>query len=175
MVSPLSMIGNVGSVVTDETVTLKDHSIHAFQCLLTFEDLPQWMLGDPYIRRGYRKQATSLTACYGSLFYLHNESVNIWSHLLAGIFFLSLLLTADYSIFHTVPDISVSDSVAVQVYLAGATGCLFLSVSIGSNFELHDGSQMDSDIRLGFLPLYHKSLPRNIPSLSKTGLLGYRS
>ncbi|MCJ1377039.1 hypothetical protein MMC17_000129 [Xylographa soralifera] len=127
MASPLSMIENVGSVVTNETKKLQYQSKQAIQRLLTFEDLPAWMQGDPYIRRGYRKQLNSLTECYESLFYLHNESVNIWSHLVAGIFFFALLLTADYTIFHTVPEISVSDAVAVQTYLAGATGCLFLS------------------------------------------------
>ncbi|MCJ1288725.1 hypothetical protein MMC34_000254 [Xylographa carneopallida] len=127
MASPLGMIENVGSAVVDETTKLKDQSKQAIQSLLTFEDLPEWMQGDPYIRGGYRKQLNSLTECFESLFYLHNESVNIWSHLLGGVFFFALLLTADYSIFHTVPEIALSDAVAVQFYLAGATGCLFLS------------------------------------------------
>ena len=159
MASPFSMIENVGSVVVDETTKLKDHGKQAIRSLLAFEDLPEWMQGDPYIRRGYRKQLDSLTECYESLFYLHNESVNIWSHLLAGVFFFALLLTADYSIFHAVPEIAVSDAVAVQLYLAGATGCLFLSVRIVSVFELPDSSHAASDICPGFLPLYHKSLP----------------
>ncbi|MCJ1405416.1 hypothetical protein MMC11_008644 [Xylographa trunciseda] len=141
MASPLSMIENVGSRVTDEANSLKDQSKQALQSLLTFEDLPEWMRGDPYIRRGYRKQLNSLKECYESLFYLHNESVNIWSHLLAGICFFALLLTADYSIFQSVPEISISDAIAVQFYLAGATGCLFLSVSIDTVFELRDTSQ----------------------------------
>ncbi|MCJ1431235.1 hypothetical protein MMC27_000586 [Xylographa pallens] len=160
MASPLSMIENVGSVVTDETIKLKDQSIHAIQSLLSFEDLPQWMQGDPYIRRGYRKQASSLTECYGSLFYLHNESVNIWSHLLAGVFFFALLLTADYSIFRTVPKISVSDAVAVQVYLAGATGCLFLSAFY------HCTTSHSHEISRRYLKLDYLGIVLNITSTS---------
>ena len=175
MASPLGMIENVGSAVVDETTKLKDQSKQAIQSLLTFEDLPEWMQGDPYIRGGYRKQLNSLTECFESLFYLHNESVNIWSHLLGGVFFFALLLTADYSIFHTVPEIALSDAVAVQFYLAGATGCLFLSVSIVPVFELRDSSHAASNLLLGFLPLHHKSLPRSLPSLSETGLLGHCS
>ena len=123
-----SVIEDVGSLVADDAKYLKQQTTEALRSLLIFEDLPEWMQGDPYIRRGYRKQLNSLRECYKSLFYFHNESVNIWSHLLAGVFFFAVLLTTDYSIFYSVPEISVPDAAAVQFYLAGATGCLFLSV-----------------------------------------------
>ncbi len=113
----------------DSTVQLKDQTIEAFRRVVCFDDLPEWMQIDPYIRRGYRQQSSSFSKCYKSLFYLHNETVNIWSHLLVGIFFVSLLLATDYSVLRECPKLSVSDTLAVQSYLAGATGCLFLSVS----------------------------------------------
>ena len=115
----------------DETVHLTHQTVEAFQRLVSFEDLPQWMQMDPYIRRGYRKQSSSFRKCYESLFYIHNETVNIWSHLLVGLFFVSLLLATDYSLLRECPQISTADTFAVQSYLAGATGCLFLSVSNG--------------------------------------------
>ena len=48
-------------------------------------------LADPYIRRGYRvtKNPKDVIA---SLFELHNETVNVWLHLLGGIWFLALLV-----------------------------------------------------------------------------------
>ncbi len=116
----------------DKTVHLKDRTVEAFHRVVCFEDLPEWMQSDPYIRHGYRKQLSSFNKCYESLFYLHNETVNIWSHLLVGLLFTSLLLATDYSILHDCPQLSASDTLAVQSYLAGATGCLFLSVSIFS-------------------------------------------
>lgn len=119
----------------DKTLQLKDRTVEAFQHVVCFEDLPTWMQSDPYIRQGYRKQLGSFSKCYESLFYLHNETVNIWSHLLVGIFFTSLLLATDYSILHDCPQLSASDTLAVQSYLAGATGCLFLSVSTSSIYS----------------------------------------
>ncbi|MCJ1321375.1 hypothetical protein MMC15_006719 [Xylographa vitiligo] len=173
MASPFSMIENVGSVVVDETTKLKDHGKQAIRSLLAFEDLPEWMQGDPYIRRGYRKQLDSLTECYESLFYLHNESVNIWSHLLAGVFFFALLLTADYSIFHAVPEIAVSDAVAVQLYLAGATGCLFLSAFY------HCTTSRSHEISRRYLKLDYLGIVLNITSTCISaayfGLCGDRS
>lgn len=124
------MAKSMTSAVVKEIHHLKDQTVQLVQRVVHYEDLPTWMQNDPYIRRGYRKQLSSFRKCYQSLFYLHNESVNIWSHLLVGLFFVALLLAADYSVFYECPHISSSDTLAVQSYLAGATGCLFLSVSI---------------------------------------------
>ena len=119
----------------DQAIHLKDQTLEALQHVVSFEDLPEWMQIDPFIRGGYRKQLNSFGRCYKSLFYLHNETVNIWSHLLVGLFFVSLLLATDYSILHDCPKISSSDTWAVQSYLAGATGCLFFSVSMNVEFN----------------------------------------
>ena len=119
----------------DQTVHLKNQAVEVFQRVVSFEDLPAWMQSDPYIRQGYRKQLNSFKQCYESLFYVHNETVNIWSHLIVGLFFVSLLLATDYSILRDCPQISASDTLAIQSYLAGATGCLFLSVSITLNIS----------------------------------------
>lgn len=97
--------------------------------VLRFGDLPLWMQGDPLIQRGYRRQSDSFRACFWSLFYSHNELINVWSHLLPGIFFLGLLLTADYSALLGGVEISVGDRLMIQIYVAGVAGCLFLSVS----------------------------------------------
>ena len=104
-------------------------SVAFAQYVLHFGDLPIWMQGDPLIRRGYRRQSDSFQACFWSLFYSHNELINMWSHLLPGVFFLGLLLTADYSSLLGGVEISAGDRLMIQIYVAGVTGCLFLSVS----------------------------------------------
>jgi len=54
--------------------------------LYTFGMIPDFLQSNPYIRTGYRHGLT-VRECFVSLFYLNNESVNIWSHLIgAGIF-----------------------------------------------------------------------------------------
>ena len=94
-----------------------------------FDELPSWMRVDPYIRRGYRRPSNSLRACFWSLFYPHNELVNTWSHLVPALFFLALLLLADYPMLHSATNVARADNWALQIYVGGTAGCLFLSVS----------------------------------------------
>ncbi|KAH4061637.1 hypothetical protein HBI55_181870 [Parastagonospora nodorum] len=58
------------------------------------EDAPPWMRADQFIKTGYRRQLNSFYRCVTSLLYLHNEFVNIWSHLGPGIVH-TLLLTKE--------------------------------------------------------------------------------
>lgn len=99
----------------------------SFQHIWSWEDLPRWMQSDPYIRRGYRRQLDSFSACFQSIFYLHNESVNIWSHLLPTLVYLSVLLATDYKILHNGVTLSTADNAVIQTYIAGSIACLTFS------------------------------------------------
>ena len=46
--------------------------------------------GSPHIKRGYRL-GLSFTQCLRSMFQLHNETVNVWSHLFGAILFVWLV------------------------------------------------------------------------------------
>ena len=61
------------------------------QPLLKYEECPQYLKSNPYIRTGYRSDQT-WRQCLRSVVSLHNETLNIWTHLLGFVFFLSLLL-----------------------------------------------------------------------------------
>lgn len=104
----------------------KQHVFHA-------SDVPKWMQWDPFIQRGYRTQLNSFKRCFWSLFYLHNESINTWSHVLAGIYFLAVLLATDYWIAQLGLKVPLSDILAIQTYVAGTAGCLIFSVSLSVN------------------------------------------
>ncbi|ESS67804.1 hypothetical protein TCDM_03525 [Trypanosoma cruzi Dm28c] len=41
--------------------------------------VPEYMKGNPYIFTGYRARYTT-SMCFRSLFALHNETINVWSH-----------------------------------------------------------------------------------------------
>ncbi|OJJ96373.1 hypothetical protein ASPACDRAFT_34852 [Aspergillus aculeatus ATCC 16872] len=86
----------------------------------------QW---DPYIKHGYRAQLNSFRRCFWSLFHLHNESVNTWSHILPGVYFLVILLAIDYWIAPLPFEVPLSDILAVQTYVAGTAGCLVFSAT----------------------------------------------
>ncbi|KAK4510418.1 uncharacterized protein ATC70_004848 [Mucor velutinosus] len=55
--------------------------------ILSWHEIPAWMQDNVYITGGYRRQTNNYWDCVKSLGYLHNESVNIWSHLLTFILF----------------------------------------------------------------------------------------
>ncbi|KZZ98843.1 Hly-III-related protein [Moelleriella libera RCEF 2490] len=55
------------------------------QVLLLWDDLPSWRRDNIFIQSGYRPVRSSYAHALQSLFYLHNESVNIWTHLLGAL------------------------------------------------------------------------------------------
>ncbi|XP_041955968.1 progestin and adipoQ receptor family member 3a [Alosa pseudoharengus] len=59
--------------------------------LYTYEQIPGFLRENPYITDGYRAYLTS-RLCIKSLLILSNETVNIWSHLLGFLMFLTLAL-----------------------------------------------------------------------------------
>lgn len=59
--------------------------------LLYFEELPSWLQDNHYIRSGYRAESRSLWRSLKSVAAVHNETVNIWTHLLPSIVFLGFL------------------------------------------------------------------------------------
>lgn len=53
--------------------------------LLFYHQLEEWRKDNHYILSGYVPQTNSLKRCFNSLFYVHNETVNIWSHLVPSL------------------------------------------------------------------------------------------
>lgn len=46
---------------------------------------PEWVVFNPFISGGYRKKS-DFWSCFKSIFTIHNETGNIWTHLFAAIF-----------------------------------------------------------------------------------------
>lgn len=63
--------------------------------LLNWDDLPEWRRDNAHILGGYRPTSHSYAASLGSVLGIHNESVNIWTHL-AGALVAALLGVALY-------------------------------------------------------------------------------
>lgn len=64
--------------------------------LLHWRDMPQHLQFNPYVLTGYRP-LQSWTDCVRSLFYFHNETINILTHGNLVIIFDNLILPFDYS------------------------------------------------------------------------------
>lgn len=117
----------MSSTTTTITATISAQAAQAAR-VLTLPTLPEWMHKDVHITHGYRPATNSFRHCYHSLWYLHNETVNIWSHLATGIVFLGLLVWSNLPDWHGGYRFADSDLRAVQAYLLGVTICLFFSV-----------------------------------------------
>lgn len=51
-----------------------------------WNEIPSWQQDNHYIRSGYRLPSNSFAKSFHSLSYLHNETVNIYTHLLGAVF-----------------------------------------------------------------------------------------
>ena len=116
--SPASEATHAGS-----TVTLEE------KLLLLWDDLPHWRRDNAYITSGYRPSKASYFHSLLSLGHLHNESVNIWSHLLGSLSALAGSVYL-YTIVHPRYDsASDYDVLAFACFFGGAVLCLGMSAT----------------------------------------------
>ncbi|KAF0450710.1 putative hemolysin-III channel protein Izh2 [Gigaspora margarita] len=92
----------------------------------SFSELPHWLKDNVDILTGYRRPTYSYIKCMRSLFYLHNESVNIWSHLTGALIFIILSITTSFSL-SAYPSITPLDFLVQYSFLAGVLLCLTFS------------------------------------------------
>ncbi|KAH9899349.1 HlyIII-domain-containing protein [Cubamyces lactineus] len=95
---------------------------------LTWLEIPDWQKDNEYILTGYRRATASWRACAASVFgYLHNETVNIHSHLLGAVLFLTLLATFPAVHFTHYESTTWTDVVMFTIFLSASVFCLFSS------------------------------------------------
>ncbi|KAG7815954.1 hypothetical protein KL928_005293 [Ogataea angusta] len=110
-----------------------------------FDEIPLWQQDNHYIRSGYVLETNSFKDCFNSLFYLHNETVNIFTHLIPGFLLpLALLLASPWLVAHnrlikSVPtwlmDVPVYettskvDNFMFNLFYFGFASCLTLSAA----------------------------------------------
>ena len=93
------------------------------QYIQHYDETPHWMRVDPYIRRGYRPEKNSFRDCFFSLFHIHNESVNIWSHLVPGLFYLMFSLGLCPRWLYSDINVPTADRFFYQVYILCTASC----------------------------------------------------
>ncbi|KAM0247784.1 hypothetical protein ACHAP5_003792 [Fusarium lateritium] len=97
--------------------------------LLLWDDLPDWRRDNAFILSGYRQSQNSYAHSFRSLFYMHNESVNIWSHLLGAIVFLASAAYVDRVIRPRYASASSTDVLVFACFFGGAVVCLGMSAT----------------------------------------------
>lgn len=97
--------------------------------LILWDELPAWRRDNAYILSGYRQSSNSYLGSFKSLFWLHNESVNIWTHLLGCLTFPLIGLFLYSIVAPRYPTATSSDIVVFCCFFGGAAVCLGMSAT----------------------------------------------
>lgn len=97
--------------------------------LVHWAELPHWQQDNQHIHGSYRKASYSYSKSFRSVLHWHNESVNIWSHLVPATLslpfgiFLYKILQPRYE------KASIADVFAMSCFFFGAAFCLGMSAT----------------------------------------------
>jgi adiponectin receptor len=135
-----------GSDVTQATKETEKKIEH--KLTLLWEEIDTWQQDNHYIISGYRPASSSYLTSLLSLLHLHNESVNIYTHLLGS---LAFLLTSGI-LYHVLGSryqtATREDVYAFSCFFLGAVACLSMSamfhtISNHSHAVAKWGNQLD--------------------------------
>ena len=92
--------------------------------LPSYYQLPRWYQDNEHLEHGYRPSNQSFCYYLKSIFKIHNETLNVWTHLIPAIIFLILLVYSNVK--HIVGD-NIGDNIALNVYLLSVFLCFLFS------------------------------------------------
>ena len=81
----------------------------------TYEEAPKFIQDNEYLKHGYLLHCNTFKKIFKSFLIIHNESVNIYSHLLGAFFFFMLIWYTTFFVTNTKTQISQIKSVASSV------------------------------------------------------------
>lgn len=84
---------------------------------------PHWFGDTDYILHGYRRQTNSFRGCMLSLTYLHNETGNVYTHLI-GLLTIFPLIYFTFFQWMTSESTSIYDYLAITPFFIGSIVCL---------------------------------------------------
>ncbi|KPU80673.1 uncharacterized protein Dana_GF16147, isoform C [Drosophila ananassae] len=93
-----------------------------------YKNLPKWLQDNDFLHRGHRPPLPSFRACFKSIFRVHTETGNIWTHLLGCIAFIGV---AAYFISRPSVEIQTQEKIVFGAFFIGAIVCL------GFSFAFH--------------------------------------
>ncbi|KAK0712672.1 hemolysin-III related-domain-containing protein [Lasiosphaeria miniovina] len=134
--------------------------------LVLWRDLPTWQQeGSGHIETGYRPASESLLDCLNSWRYLHNETVNIFSHAVGALVFLALPIYIFSASSTTPPRDAVAtpaDKIVCSIYFVGVAVCFAFSAAFHT-FMHHSPSALHAGQRLDFYGIILLMWGANIP------------
>lgn len=108
----------------DKAEDLIRHAWDAGRAVIHHNHLPGWLKDNDFLVKGHRPPLNSFWACFKSIFRIHTETGNIWTHLIG---FLAFVMVATY--FLTRPSVEVQwrEKAVFSAFFAGAILCLGFS------------------------------------------------
>lgn len=117
--------------------------------LISYHDLPEWYEGNEYIHHGYRPPSYSLRVSGRSLLTLHNETINIYTHLLPAILFLASPSVILYYLHQSYLTVNTTDDIILVLFALTAAVCLSFSACYHT-FTNHSKSVDEFWLRMDF-------------------------
>lgn len=114
---------------TDDPSVLNTRQEHSVFELLTWTQLPEWAQDNEYIQSSYRPISNSYLHSLKSAFHMHNETGNIYTHLLATVWMLALPVYFYPFAKSHYPDANADDWVIFGLFFLGGAVCFLLSTA----------------------------------------------
>ncbi|XP_014663742.1 PREDICTED: adiponectin receptor protein-like [Priapulus caudatus] len=92
--------------------------------LVSHHALPKWLKDNDFLLHGHRPQLDSFKECFKSVFAIHTETGNIWTHLLG---FLTFIVGAIYFVTRPSLEVQWQEKVVFSVFFIAAIVCLGFS------------------------------------------------
>uniref|UniRef100_A0A914Y390 Adiponectin receptor protein n=1 Tax=Panagrolaimus superbus TaxID=310955 RepID=A0A914Y390_9BILA len=113
----------VETVVEEESTFIEPAKIKRW-VVQHYEKLPTWLRDNEFIITGHRPPLPSIRSCLKSIFSIHSETGNIWTHLLGCIAFFIL---AVWFLIEAKEGTNLQEKIIFSFFFAGAILCLGLS------------------------------------------------
>ena len=97
--------------------------------LRSWDEIPSWQQDNEYILSGYRQATGSFRRCFESLAYVHNETVNIYSHIIGAAFFLTAPIYTYRALYLRYPLATPTDIFVFSTFFYGVSTCFILSAT----------------------------------------------
>ncbi|TID22807.1 HlyIII-domain-containing protein [Venturia nashicola] len=95
--------------------------------LCTIHEIEHWQHDNEYLLAHYRRVSNSYLKSLKSLFYLHNQTGNIYSHLIGVLLFISWAHSTFNDLLKRYPTSDINDILVFAGFFAGALTCFGLS------------------------------------------------
>ncbi len=97
--------------------------------LRSWDEIPSWQQDNQYILSGYRYATGSFKRCFESLGYLHNETVNVYSHVIGAAIFLTAPICTYQALYLRYPLATEADVFVFSTFFYGVSICFVLSAT----------------------------------------------